>query len=578
MEAALRVPGIRGKEASWLALVAIAAAPMGLILVLVGVLIWVSFQRGIIGTAGATYSLANYRTILGDPFAYRAMANTAVFVLVTTGVALAIGVPIAWLTERTTLRAKAIVYAIMTAGLLMPGIYTAMGWTFIAHPRIGFVNRWLQALLGVSFAPINVVSPAGMGFVQGLSLTPLAFILTVRLFGAMNPALEEAAKVHGMSLATSLRRITLPLAQPGILAATIYIATIAIATFDVPAILGLGNRVYLLSTFVYIKANPFGTGVPEHGVTAATGALMIVLALGLTLWYGQVLRQSHRYEVITGRGYRPMPIALHAWEAVAWGLILGYAFIADVLPLLLIASAAFTPYLMPPSPELLSRLSLINFQNMDWELVARGLRNTAVLALAVPVAVVIFGFCISWLVVRARGRGRFLLEFGAFLPHALPDAILAVGASLLALFVVRRVLPLYGSIWLIAIVYLIVRLAFATRALTASLLQIHRELEEAAFTAGLSVIRTARRVVLPLLRPTVLGVWIWTVLLVYRELTVAAFLVSHDNITLQVVIWSYWSAGGPNKAAAVTLLMTLAVTPLLVLFWWFGRRSRVVGA
>ncbi len=80
---------------------------------------------------------------------------------------------------------------------------------------------------------------------------------------------------------------------------------------------------------------------------------------------------------------------------------------------------------------------------------------------------------------------------------------------------------------------------------------------------------------LPLLRPAVMSVWIWTALLVYRELTVAVFLTVQDNITLPAVIWSYWYAGGINKASAVTLLMTLVLTPLILVFWWFGRRSQV---
>ena len=48
-----------------------------------------------------------------------------------------------------------------------------------------------------------------------------------------------------------------------------------------------------------------------------------------------------------------------------------------------------------------------------------------------------------------------------------------------------------------------------------------------------------------------------------------------DNITLPAVIWSYWYGGGINKASAVTLLMTLVLTPMILVFWWFGRRSQV---
>lgn len=556
-------------------LLSLSLAPMGLIVMFVAVMFWVSFQKGIFGTASAIYTLENYREILTDPFVLQVVKNTLVFAVSSTLVALGIGLPIAWLVERTTLPAKTLVYTLMTLGLLIPGIYTAMGWTLIAHSRIGILNRWLIDLFGFETGPINIATPIGMGFVQGLSLASLAFILTAQMFRAMNPSLEEAAKVHGMSFGGVFRRITLPLALPGILAAVIYIVTIGIATFDIPAILGLGNRVYMLSTFIYLKVNPQGSGLPEYGITGAVGAFMIVLAGLLTLWYGQVLRQGHRFEVVTGKGYRPALLALGGWKYAGWAFIGFYTLISKVLPLLLIAYAALTPYFAPPSAAMMRRLSLVHFSGMDWELVGRGLKNTVTLVAVVPLLVVLFAFSISWLVVRSRRRVRYVLEFGAFLPHALPEVILAIGALLVALFVLGDLVPLYGSVWLIAVVYVVARLAFATRALNGSLLQVHKELEEAAFVAGLSNFRTAARILFPLLRPALLSVWIWTALLVYRELTVAVFLGVHDNVTLPAVIWSYWYGGGINKASAVTLLMTLALTPLILIFWWFGRRSQV---
>jgi iron(III) transport system permease protein len=169
---------------------------------------------------------------------------------------------------------------------------------------------------------------------------------------------------------------------------------------------------------------------------------------------------------------------------------------------------------------------------------------------------------------------RYALEFGAFLPQALPEVILSIGALLLSLFVLGTAIPLYGTVWLIAIVYIVARLAFATRALNGSLLQIHRELEEAAFVSGLSTARTAWHVLFPLIRPTLFSVWIWTALLVYRELTAAVFLAVHDNITLPAVIWSYWYSGSINKASAVTLLMTLVLAPLIFIAWWLAGAAK----
>ena len=102
---------------------------------------------------------------------------------------------------------------------------------------------------------LNIATPLGMGFVQGLSLAALGFILTAQMFRSMNPSLEEAAGIHGLGFFATLRRITLPLAMPAILAAVIYIVVIGIATFDIPAIIGLGSRVYLLSTYIFDKTN-----------------------------------------------------------------------------------------------------------------------------------------------------------------------------------------------------------------------------------------------------------------------------------------------------------------------------------
>jgi iron(III) transport system permease protein len=574
MEAVLRMPRllvIRLRTSPLL--LALAALPMFVIVVLVAVLVWISFQTGIVGTANAIYTLKNYREILGDPFVLKVFWNTFIFTLSTTFTALALGLPIAWLAERTTMPGKGLVYTIMTLGLLIPGIYTAMGWTFIAHVRIGFLNRWLMEVFALEQGPINIATPVGMGFVQGLNLTALAFILTAQMFRAMNPSLEEAAKIHGMSFFGTLRRVTLPLAFPAILAAMIYMLTIGIATFDVPAIIGLGNRIYMLSTYVYLKANPTDSGVPQHGVTAALGTVMILLALLLTWWYSQVLRQGHRYEVVTGKGYRPALVNIGRWSLLAWSFIALYFLATKLIPLLLIAYAAFVPYLAPPSYEMLGKLTLAGFHNLNWDLFWRGLYNTVLLVVSVPLITLVLAFSISWLIVRSRSRLRYVLEFGAFLPHALPEVIMAIGALLLALFVLPKFIPLYGSVWLIAIVYVISRLAFATRALNSSLLQIHKELEEAAYTAGLSTVRTSRRILVPLLRPTLMSIWIWSSILVYRELTVAVFLISQESITLPAVIWSYWFSGATTQAAAVTLLMTLVLTPLILIFWWFGRRQ-----
>jgi len=565
----LHLPRLNGQVTP---LLPIALAPMALVAVFILVIVWVSVQTGTLGTAHSTYTLENYRDVLGDSEIYGVVWNTLWFACSTVFFALIVGLPIAWLTERTTIPGKPTIYVIMTLGLLIPGIFVAMGWTFIAHPRIGFINRWLVDLLALDDGPVNIATPVGMGFVQGLNLAPLAFILTTQMFRAMNPMLEEAARTAGMSAAATLRRVTIPLAMPAILAAVIYIFIVGIATFDVPAVIGLGNRVYLFSTYLFTLTFPEDLE-PRYGITGAVGVLMIILALALTALYGRVLQRGNRYQVITGKGYRPKMLDLGRWNWAAWAMIGLYAVISKLVPIGLVGFIAFAPYVAPPSLEMWEQLSLNNFYNVNWELVWRGMKHTLILMFVVPVLVLVCAFAISWLVVRTRSRGRYALEFGAFLPHTVPELLFAIGALLVALFVLKDYVPLYGSVWLIALVYLVTRLPFATRALNGALLQVHKELEEAAYVSGLTMLRASRRVLLPLLRPTLMSVWIWTALLVYREVTVAVFLATESNITLTAVVWSYWAAAGMTEASVVTTLMILFFSPLLLLFWIFGRRS-----
>ncbi|HSQ13134.1 MAG TPA: hypothetical protein VLM90_08950, partial [Candidatus Deferrimicrobium sp.] len=124
---ASRLRGFLASTQTSSALLSLAALPMAVILVLVVAMFWVSVQKGALGTPSAIYTLANYREVFADPFIIGVVVNTLIFTVTATVVALLFGLPVAWLVERTTLPGKTLLYAIMTLGLLIPGIYTAIG-------------------------------------------------------------------------------------------------------------------------------------------------------------------------------------------------------------------------------------------------------------------------------------------------------------------------------------------------------------------------------------------------------------------------------------------------------------------
>ena len=159
-------------------LVGVSAAALLPVVGLVLVVIWMGFWQSGPGEP-VIYTLNHYRNILTDSFTYRTLLNTLGFASITVAVSLFFAIPVAWLVERTDLAGKEFVFTLMAIGTLVPTFFTAMGWVFLLHPRIGVVNKLLVDGLGLAEAPFNIASIVGMGWVEGLGLSSLAFIMVV---------------------------------------------------------------------------------------------------------------------------------------------------------------------------------------------------------------------------------------------------------------------------------------------------------------------------------------------------------------------------------------------------------------
>ena len=560
----------------WPALLLIVVVLTSAIIVtMVAVVVWLGLRVGNPGEPEAAFSLANYPEIFGDPFIYRILGNTVAFSLVTLVVSLLFGIPLAWLVERTDLAGKSILFTLMTVGLLLPGFAAAMGWLFLLHPRIGLVNKWLMQLFELSSAPLNIATVAGMGWVQGLNLAPVAFIMTAAVFRSLDPALEEAALVSRANMRQTLWAVTFRLAWPGVLAAAIYISTIGFAAFDVPAIIGWGNRIFTFSTYLVLRLTPAG-GLPEYNAVAALSTVLIVLAALLSWWYNGMQRKAHRYQVVTGKGYRPAMVSLGRKSWLAWAFILLYVALSSALPLLVVLWASVLPYFQLPTPEAFASLTLDQYRSLPWDLIQDGVANSVILMAITPTVTLVLSVAFSWIVLKSRVPGRGSFDFIAFLPHAVPNIVFGVAALLLALFIVPKAVPLFGTLWVLVLVFAVARLSYGTRMTNGGLIQIHKELEEAAQISGANTASVVRRVLVPLLAPTLLYAWIWIALLTFRELTLAIILTSRENITVPVVVWSLWLNGGLAQASAFVVLMLLVMVPIIALYWILVRRANLV--
>ena len=526
----------------------------------------------------ATMGLVNYVKVYSDPGTSEIFVNTVIYVGGSTALGLVLAVSLAWLVERTNMPGKTLVYAGVPMTLAVPGMLQAMAWVLLFSPRIGFVNTFFKDYFGAQGPLINIYSLEGMILLEGLRLVPTAFLMLVPLMRSMDPSLEEAAAVSGARPFSTLRKVTLRLLAPALVAVMIYQAMTALEVFEIPGILGLPAGIYVFSTKIYAIVRS-ATFLPVYGQANALAMVYLVIAVVTTYLYTKMISRAERYAVVTGKGYRPRQLDLGRWKYAALGFAHLFLFIAILLPFLVFLYTSFLPFLQAPSWKVFEVMTLKNYRLLaQYGEVGTALKNTVLMVVATATGTVVLSFLVSLVVIRSKFWGRKLLDQMAFMPHAIPGIV--TGIAFFWLFLKLDFLPLYGTIWAIAIGFTANFISYGTRSMNAALLQIHKELEEAAYVSGAPPWRTMWRIFAPLMLPTLVGVWIWVVLHAVRIAGMPLMLYEGpENQVLAILIWNMWDEGYiPAVAAIGTLLMiVLLLLTLAVRFLGFRKQTMQIG-
>lgn len=564
--------GRRGSS-TYIAPLILAWLPLGLVVLLSLVVLYMSFVTTL--PTRADWTLAHWTSSFRPYILTRVLPNTLIVGLVAVAVQIFFAAPLAWLLNRSNVPFRGAFFIGMVLILLVPGFVKAMGWLMLVNERIGILNSWLASMLSLDHIALDVQNPVGIGWVFGLSGTPAVFFLLSGPMRLLDPELEEAATVSGMGRVQTFLRVSLPLILPAILGAAIYSFMGAISYFEVPAILGASaGRVPVLATELFYSVHPNDAGLANYGVAGTLGMFIIVPSLVALYFYFRVVSKSHRYAVITGKNYRPRDVDLGRWKYAGLAFALFFFALALAAPLLTLVWLSLHHYLQLPS---IAALKSITFENYQLETLipalggTRTIRNTLVLIVLAPIAVVFFSVMISCVVVRSRLRIRRLTDVAAMLPHAIPGLAFAF-----ALFIVGLMFdiwvgwpPVLGTLGIIIVANVLTHLSYATRITNAAMLQVHRELEEVSRVCGAGTLLMTGTVLVPLMRPALVLAAGWTMLTVFREVTIALFLnAGPKNEVIAVSVWKIWFQGSLAQAAAgavVMVLLVMAIFGLLLL-------------
>ncbi|MDP2647571.1 MAG: iron ABC transporter permease [Desulfobacterales bacterium] len=505
------------------------------------------------------FTLRNYVEAYSHPMTYKMLLNSFVFAISSMLVATFFGGFLAFLSERTNLRYRTVIPFLVMVPLIMPGVVKGIAWIFLLSPNIGLLNVAWKAL-GFKKHLFDVYSLPAMIWVEGISMSTLAFLMIGATLRQMDPVLEEAAFGSGASAGQVLVRVTLPLMIPGLAGVAILLFIRGIETFEVPMLLGLNSGIFVFSTNIYYSLR--SAFPPDYGLGFAYSMMLITLTMFALVIYQKMFKSSGKYTVVTGKGYRPRVIHLGAWRYPAWGFVAFYIIFAIILPLLILVWASLLPYYKPPSAASMALVTMENYkQLLSSENLLPVLKNTIILGGLSGITIMFLAVLSSWFVHRTNIAGRKILDFIIFLPYAIGG--MAIGVSFMVVFL-SFPNPIYNTIWIIVLAYIVTYLPIGTRFTNASIVQVHKELEEAASASGANFWQALFYIWIPLLLPGLVNGILFVFILSLKVMSVAALLQSSDNMVLSVWLWHMWDAGDPGVASALAVLMIVVLGTLTI--------------
>ena len=533
----------------WLTLAAVG----WLVIIPLFLVIFCSLQREpLFGVSAPT--IQNYLDIYIDPATYQLIMNTLAFGAgaILTGFAFAI--PLAWLVERTNSPGRHLMYALVLVPMALPPMIAALGWERLLDPRIGVINLVLRALLGLEGeGPLNVFTLYGMSFVMGLSMVPTVFLMLVPVLRNMDPAYEEASMIAGASRFMTLLRVTFPLTYPAFFAALIWFFIISVEAFEIPGVIGMQAGILVFSTKIFYAIHPPTGELPEYGTASALAMGVLVLSGVLVYLYLKVLGAGEKYTTVTGRGYRPAVIDLGRARYLGSLFFFLYLSLAVVFPLVVLGWGSLLTFYQPPSWELIPQLTTKHYYNAVTSYGAlTAFKNTGMLVVTAATGTAVLSVIAGWIIVRFGGRLGRVLNLLTFAPIAIPSVIIGM-----ALILVYLSIPIgvYGTIWVIVIAHITRFIAYGSRAVISAQVQVHKELEEASYTCGGSMMVTLRKVVVPIVLPALVSLWLWVALHSLRELSSAVLLATPGNRVVSTMIWFAWQEGQVGEAYALSIML-----------------------
>ena len=504
------------------------------------------------------WGLTNWTTAWDNPLLLSALFNSFLVWFLVAGISFPVAIGIGLILARTRIPFTNHLEFGFWIAFMFPGLSATIGWMLLADPDVGMLNKALTLLPFINEGPFNIFSLSGIVWVK-LMGDGIAFkvMLLTPAFRNMDSALEEAASVSGASKVGTLMRVTIPvMISPIVLVVALQLVRI-FGGFETEFLLGRQIGFFVYSTLIYnLISRP--DGFPNYGdaiVLASVTLLIIAVIIPIQRWV--VGRRN--YTTVAG-GFRPGLIDLGPWKWPLFGAIIFTIALMTIVPAIILVVGSFMTLSGVFVAKPLWTLGHWQFVFSDTRFLT-AIRTTLILAFTSAIGSPLIFSLLAYMLVRTRWTGRWLLDVIIWGSAGIPGIISGLG--LLIMFLDTPGLSfLYGTIWALIIVVLVQGNTTGTNVFKGVLVQLGKDMEEAARVSGAGWIRSYFRILLPIIMPTML--LIGTLNFVTAASTTASIilLASRETMTLSILglEWGSGEQGSRREAAAIIGLIIMVLT------------------
>lgn len=500
---------------------------------------------------------AGYEAAFTAPRVGRTIRYTIALAFGSLAIAMVLGTLLAWAATRLP-RRLGFLRVVPILPIVVPAIASVIGWAFLLSPRPGYVNVALRKLpwwSDLDQGPINVFTVPWIIIVTGISLTSFVYLFVSAGFAQISGDHIEAAQVAGSGSWGVFFKVILPLLRPSLTYGGGVALLLGLGQFTAPLLLGRNGGIDVVTTDMY---RAMANYPPQYGRAAALGSTLLLFGLIVVFAQRVLLGDHRRFVTHGGKAFRPE--RTRSWLA-AIGLV-AYSTVATVLPLGALAIVSLSKFWTADID--VGSFVLDNYRDLfDQATITDGIKNSILISLIAVAICLPLGFVIANVLLRGT-RFRILraaLDVIVALPLGIPAVVFGVG---FLMAYTQGPLVLYGTRWVIVLVYVTLMLPFTTRMQLSALVSFGNSYLEAARVSGSGLIAANLKVVVPMMRSTLGGAAALMFVLLTHEFAASMLVRSSTTQVMGTVLYNTWSSGSYPLVAAIALVMT-AVTAVGVL-------------